>query len=211
MSVQGKKQRTKHGPRHWAINGKRRVDEDGRAAGWRGVIAAATEQVMAQERLQHLAHTDSLTGLANRFTLHAALRAALVQRRPVALLALDLDHFKLVNDTLGHAAGDKLLQTVAARLLACQRPADLVARLGGDEFALLVLVLDEVDGSLDVGARREMALHWQPKVEIESSRIVGAEVPLRWHRPPLGNVAPIEFIPQQPLARVERIRQLGSV
>ncbi len=268
-----------HGPRHWAINGKRLVDEEGRTAGWRGVIADVTEQVMAQERLRHLAHTDSLTGLANRFTLHAALRAALAQRRLVALLALDLDHFKLVNDTLGHAAGDKLLQTVAARLLACRRPNDLVARLGGDEFALLVL--DDPDGTLDVDAlsqrlidvleepaeidgrslrasasigvarcgphpasaddllvhadialyaakkagrgrfeiysselgdrnrrsvvieqelrhaiaRGEFQLHWQPKVDIESSRIVGAEVLLRWRHPQMGLVAPVEFIP----------------
>ena len=125
-------------------------DDEARIVGWRGVIADVTEQVAAQERLHHLAHTDSLTGLANRFTLHGALRAAIAQQRLVALLALDLDHFKLVNDTLGHAAGDELLQNVAARLLACRRPADLVARLGGDEFA--VLVLDDGEPGLDVDA-----------------------------------------------------------
>ena len=284
-----------HGPRHWSINGKRLVHEDGRTAGWRGVIADVTDQVMAQERLQHLAHTDSLTGLANRFTLHGALRAAIAQRRLVALLALDLDHFKLVNDTLGHAAGDQLLQTVAARLLACRRPADLVARLGGDEFA--VLVLDDVHGTLDVEAlsqgvidvleepvelggrsmrasasigvarvvvgandieataddllvhadialyaakkagrgryevyssdlgdrnrrsvtieqelrqavqRGQLELHWQPKVDIESSRVVGAEVLLRWRHPQLGSVAPIEFIPIAEKSGV--IREVG--
>ena len=283
-----------HGPRHWAINGKPLVDDDGRTLGWRGVIADVTEQVMAQERLQHLAHTDSLTGLANRFTLHGALRAAIAQRRLVALLALDLDHFKLVNDTLGHAAGDRLLQTVAARLLACRRPPDLVARLGGDEFALLVL--DDHDGDLDVGAlsqrlievleepveimgramrasasigvaciadandpalnaddllvhadialyaakkagrgrfetyssdlgdrnrrnvmieqelrhavqRGELELNWQPKVDIESSRIVGAEALLRWHHSQLGSVAPIEFIPIAERSGV--IREIG--
>ena len=268
-----------HGPRHWSINGKPLVDEDGRAVGWRGVIADVTEQVMAQERLQHLAHTDSLTGLANRFTLHGALRTALAQRRLVALLALDLDHFKLVNDTLGHAAGDRLLQTVAARLLACRRPEDLVARLGGDEFALLVLdapeggldvdalsqrLIDVLEDPVEVGgrslrasasigvarcagfegsaddllvhadialyaakkagrgryetysaglgdrnrrsvlieqelrhaiARGELQLHWQPKVDIESSRVVGVEVLLRWRHPQLGLVTPVEFIP----------------
>ena len=268
-----------HGPRHWSINGKRLVDDDGRTAGWRGVIADVTEQVMAQERLQHLAHTDSLTGLANRFTLHGAWRAAIGQRRLVALLALDLDHFKLVNDTLGHAAGDQLLQTVAARLLACRRAPDLVARLGGDEFALLVLDDAGVDVDVDALARRlidvleepvelggrslrasasigvarwaegdtsaddllvhadialyaakkagraryaayssdlgdrnrrsvmieqelrqavqrgQLELNWQPKVDIESSRVVGAEVLLRWRHPQLGSVAPIEFIP----------------
>ena len=284
----------RHSSRHWAINGKPLVDDDGRTLGWRGVVADVTEQVMAQERLQHLAHTDSLTGLANRFTLHGALRAAIAQRRLVALLALDLDHFKLVNDTLGHAAGDRLLQTVAARLLACRRPPDLVARLGGDEFALLVL--DDHDGDLDVGAlsqrlievleepveilgramrasasigvacvadvsdpalnaddllvhadialyaakkagrgrfetyssdlgdrnrrsvmiehelrhavqRGELELNWQPKVDIESSRIVGAEVLLRWRHTQLGSVAPIEFIPIAERSGV--IREIG--
>ena len=280
-----------HGPRHWAINGKPLVDEDGRTAGWRGVIVDVTEQVMAQERLQHLAHTDSLTGLANRFTLHGALRSAIAQRRIVALVALDLDHFKLVNDTLGHAAGDKLLQTVATRLLACRRAPDLVARLGGDEFALLVL--DDADGRLDIDAlsqqlidvleepvevsgrslrasasigvarwiesdasaddllvhadialyaakkagrgryenyssdlgdrnrrsvtieqelrqavpRGQLELHWQPKVDIESSRVVGAEVLLRWRHPQLGSVAPIEFIPIAERSGV--IREIG--
>jgi len=282
-----------HGPRHWSINGKRLVDDEGHTAGWRGVIADVTEQVMAQQRLQHLAHTDSLTGLANRFTLHGALRAAIAQRRLVALLALDLDHFKLVNDTLGHAAGDELLQTVAARLLACRRAPDLVARLGGDEFALLVLE-DADGGGVDVDAmsqrligvleepveiggrslrasasigvahwgvgevsaddllvhadialyaakkagrgryttyspdlgdrnrrsvmieqelrqavqRGELQLHWQPKVDIESSRVVGAEVLLRWRHPQLGNVAPVEFIPIA--ERNGAIREIGK-
>ena len=282
-----------HGPRHWSINGKRLVDEAGRTAGWRGVIADVTERVIAQERLRHLAHTDSLTGLANRFTLHGALRSAIAQGRLAALMALDLDHFKLVNDTLGHAAGDKLLQTVAARLLACRRPSDLVARLGGDEFAVLVLdepgdedgvdvdalsqrlidVLEEpveisgrsLRASASIGVARrteadvnaddllvhadialyaakkagrgrfesysaalgdrnrrsvaieqelrhavdrgEMVLHWQPKVDIESSRVVGAEVLLRWSHPQLGNVAPIEFVPIA--ERSGLIREIG--
>ena len=283
-----------HGPRHWAINGKPLDDDEARIVGWRGVIADVTEQVMAQERLQHLAHTDSLTGLANRFTLHGALRASIAQRRLVALLALDLDHFKLVNDTHGHAAGDQLLQNVAARLLACRRPADLVARLGGDEFAVLVLddtgedvdvdalsqhLIDVLEEPVDVGGRAtrasasigvarpsragdaivsaddllvhadialyaakkagrgrhetyssdlgdrnrrsvmieqelrqailrgELELHWQPKVDIESSRLVGAEVLLRWRHAQLGSVAPIEFIPIA--ERSGLIREIG--
>jgi diguanylate cyclase (GGDEF)-like protein/PAS domain S-box-containing protein len=283
-----------HGPRHWAINGKPLDDDEARIVGWRGVIADVTEQVMAQERLQHLAHTDSLTGLANRFTLHGALRAAIAQHRLVALLALDLDHFKLVNDTHGHAAGDQLLQHVAARLLACRRPADLVARLGGDEFAVLVLdddgadvdvdalsqrLIDVLEEPVDIGGRAtrasasigvarpsrasdalvsaddllvhadialyaakkagrgrhetyssdlgdrnrrsvmieqelrqaihrgELELHWQPKVDIESSRLVGAEVLLRWRHAQLGSVAPIEFIPIAERSGV--IREIG--
>jgi diguanylate cyclase (GGDEF)-like protein/PAS domain S-box-containing protein len=125
--------------RHWAVQGKRLVDDDGERTGWRGVLADVTEQVSANERLRQLAHTDSLTGLGNRFTMHEALRAALAEGRLAALLALDLDNFKLVNDSLGHAAGDQLLQAVAGRLLACKRQGDVIARLGGDEFAVLIM------------------------------------------------------------------------
>lgn len=97
-------------------------------------------------RTQHahmffMAHHDTLTGLSNRLLFHKRLDEALEQRRRrgdgVALLCLDLDHFKQVNDTLGHPAGDALLKAVAERLLACVRESDVVARLGGDEFAIL--------------------------------------------------------------------------
>jgi len=97
-------------------------------------------------RTQHahmffMAHHDALTGLSNRLLFHERLEEASEQRRRrndgVALLCLDLDHFKQVNDTLGHPAGDALLKAVAERLLACVRDGDVVARLGGDEFAIL--------------------------------------------------------------------------
>jgi len=92
--------------------------------------------------LRHQAFHDPLTGLPNRAQfserLHAALHATSGTGRPVALLYLDLDDFKQVNDTLGHDAGDELLRGVAERLRACVRPGDTVARLGGDEFAMLL-------------------------------------------------------------------------
>ncbi len=94
------------------------------------------------ERLQHQAFHDPLTGLANRalFADRLSHAVALQERdgRALAVLFLDLDDFKLVNDTLGHSAGDNLLHAVGERLRACARPADTVARLGGDEFALLL-------------------------------------------------------------------------
>ncbi len=126
--------------RHLAINGKRLVDDHGQTLGWRGVLSDVSEKVAAEHRLRELAHTDSLTGLANRFMLRDTLAEAVREQRPLALLMIDLDRFKSVNDTLGHSAGDELLKAVARRLRRCVRPGDLVARLGGDEFAVVLRV-----------------------------------------------------------------------
>lgn len=101
-----------------------------------------SESIQAQERLHHLAHHDALTGLPNRMLfverLKHALQRANRRKRAVAVMFLDMDRFKMVNDTLGHEAGDRLLQAMAARLLACVREGDTIARFGGDEFAGLL-------------------------------------------------------------------------
>jgi len=131
------------GPRHLSLHGKRLLDEHGHTIGWRGVLADITEAMVAQQNLHRMAHTDGLTGLANRATLRGALAKALDEGRRGALLALDLDHFKAVNDTLGHTAGDELLMAVSRRLANGLRDGDLVARLGGDEFAVLVNHTDD--------------------------------------------------------------------
>ena len=109
------------------------------------------ERMQAEQRIWHVAHHDSLTGLPNRTLLHDRLQQAVAQaqrgRHRVAVLFLDLDRFKSVNDTLGHAIGDELLKHVADRLRSAVRAVDTVSRLGGDEF---VIVLHEMSSPDDV-------------------------------------------------------------
>ena len=103
-----------------------------------------TARRSAEERVRFIAHHDFLTELASRAVFHERLRAATTEAdRPFAVLCLDLDRFKAVNDTLGHGAGDRLLVEVAARMRASVREADLVARMGGDEFAILQMLPDQ--------------------------------------------------------------------
>ncbi|MBK8174027.1 MAG: EAL domain-containing protein [Rhodospirillales bacterium] len=101
-----------------------------------------SERKLAEARILHLAHYDTLTGLANRVLfrdrLDQALAIARREKRSIAVLCLDLDRFKDVNDTLGHSAGDRLLQEAASRLLGCLRESDTLARLGGDEFSVIM-------------------------------------------------------------------------
>lgn len=129
---------------HLLMNGKPLSDENGAFLGWRGVVSDVTEKVLHEETLRRLAHTDSLTGLANRFMLRDTLNRLITQQQPLALLAIDLDRFKAVNDNHGHSAGDAVLQVVAERLRARLPPAALLARLGGDEFAVVLSKPDEV-------------------------------------------------------------------
>jgi diguanylate cyclase (GGDEF)-like protein len=117
-------------------------DDDGRVREVIGVAMDISIRKASEAQIQHLAFTDPLTGLANRRRLYEQGRAWLAQATAatpdLALLYLDLDRFKAVNDTLGHDAGDTLLMQVARRLLTCIEHDDLLARIGGDEFALLL-------------------------------------------------------------------------
>jgi diguanylate cyclase (GGDEF)-like protein len=241
------------------------------------------QQVQARTAdLQHLAHYDSLTGLPNRSLFQETLGHCLAQASDrgwmAAVLFIDLDHFKNVNDTLGHALGDELLRQFADRLIECVRSRDTVGRLGGDEFGLILLMSDgqqgasrvahkvlevlrapfDLDGrevvlgasigitvfpadaadaaelikyadtamyqakqagrgtfrfftaqmnsevlarlELETALRKaveneEFVLHYQPKVQLDSGRVVGLEALLRWQRPGHGLVPPQEFIP----------------
>ena len=115
----------------------RKATKDG---GWVATYEDISERRATEARLAHLARHDGLTGLPNRlmFSEHITSCLARVRRGgAVALLCLDLDRFKLVNDTMGHAAGDKLLRAVAQRLRECTRETDLVVRFGGDEFVIV--------------------------------------------------------------------------
>ncbi|MBS0307759.1 MAG: EAL domain-containing protein, partial [Proteobacteria bacterium] len=242
-----------------------------------------TEVKEAQQRLEHMATHDSLTGLPNRAFLvdrltHSLSLAHRNDQHRVAVMFLDLDRFKHVNDTIGHEAGDKVLQTVAARLTGCIRETDTLARLGGDEFVILAEGFDDAnyltrlaerillaiaepfrlqgyeyylgvsigisvhpeDGNdghtllrcadsamysakecgrnhyqfytQEMNARtqrryhleknlrhalnnQEFVLHYQPKIDLVTERIVGAEALLRWDNPGTGLVMPEEFIP----------------
>jgi len=125
-----------------------------------GVVVTArdvTERRVLEDQLAHQAFHDSLTGLANR-TLFAdrverALGRGVRRQNLFAVLFIDLDDFKTVNDSLGHAAGDELLVTVARRIESCLRPEDTCARLGGDEFAVMIENISEPDGAVIVARR----------------------------------------------------------
>lgn len=276
---------TAAGPCWWSLTAKPLCDAAGLVIGWRGVIADVTPARRAHDKLKYLAHADSLTGLANRLRLHEHLQQVVQttaqgvgSQRRTALICLDVDHFKSINDTLGHTVGDAVLVEVARRLHGCLRQGDLAARIGGDEFALVVdhiqdeaqarglaqrlvlalgqpfeatghtlplsvsvgmaiapehgasrdellvnadlalsaakqagrgryelfspslgeghrrrvLIAQELRGAI---ARGELALVWQPQVQIDGWRVVGAEALLRWQHPQLGVVSPAEFIP----------------
>jgi len=257
-------------------------DRDGRPT---GAVIVFRDVSMARAMTQQMAHDaahDFLTGLPNRLHLKERIGNAIAladrHKHKAALLYLDLDGFKHINDSLGHQIGDRLLQSVAKRLVNCVRAPDTVSRQGGDEFLVLLSEVEHPDGSAIVanrilhrlgGAhtidqrelhvtasigvsvypddgldadtliksadtamyqakedgtqnyrffmpamnvraverqsieedlrnameRKELQLHYQPKVNLESGEITGAEALLRWTHPTRGQVSPVQFIP----------------
>ena len=124
---------------------------------WQGVMTDVTERKALEERLEHQALHDSLTNLPNRRLfmdrLGHALERSRRQQNRVAVLFMDLDQFKVVNDSLGHEAGDLLLTIVAQRLKRCLRPGDTLARFGGDEFVVLLEAVDDAAEAVQVAER----------------------------------------------------------
>jgi diguanylate cyclase (GGDEF)-like protein/PAS domain S-box-containing protein len=258
------------------------VQEAGQMALLRGTVQDITERKLQEQRIEYLANHDALTGLPNRNLLADRMAQVITHARRtgllLAVLVLDLDRFKFVNDSYGHPVGDALLQAVAARLQRAVREGDTVARLGGDEFVILLadladgktaeevvqkviatfvdafrLIGHELHISTSVGvsvfpsdgdngemllktadaalysakdkgrngyqfynrkmgvlveeraeiehalhqalARRELELHYQPKVDLGSGQIYGMEALLRWRRPEIGLIPPDRFIP----------------
>jgi diguanylate cyclase (GGDEF)-like protein/PAS domain S-box-containing protein len=137
-----------------------------------------TERRKAEAKIEHLAHYDALTNLPNRVSFRANMEHAIAGVRQgdiIGVLCLDLDHFKEVNDTLGHPVGDALLQVVADRVRACVRPTDGVARLGGDEFAIVQIPVGQPDECIALANRLIEAIG-EP-YEIDGHQIViGASV-----------------------------------
>ena len=137
------------GARYIRVSGEPILHSDGGFAGYRGVSRDITHEKTAEARIRYAAAYDGLTGLPNRTQfsqlLNAAIQAAQTQKRQFALLFIALDRFKVINDSLGHEAGDALLKAVASRLSGCVRKSDVVARLGGDEFVMLLQDLDDAD------------------------------------------------------------------
>ena len=128
------------------------VFKDGNPVGVQGIARDITGRKLAEEQLQYNALYDTLTDLPNRahFMKQLSLaveRAELEKRFRFAVLFLDLDRFKIINDSLGHIIGDKLLIEIAERLKSCVRPSDVIARLGGDEFTILLTVKEEADAT----------------------------------------------------------------
>ena len=121
---------------------------DGKVLYYVGAVEDITEQKLLEEQVRYLAYFDALTGLPNRTLfqdrLAKALASARRRREKVALLFLDLDRFKTINDSLGHSAGDLLLKEVAERLKKWAREQDTVARLGGDEFVIVLTGVKDV-------------------------------------------------------------------
>jgi PAS domain S-box-containing protein len=201
-------------------------DETEEVSHFISVFNDVTERKRYEAALEYQANHDALTGLPNRNLLQDRLTHAISRAdregTELAVLLIDLDQFKRVNDGLGHNVGDVLIQKVATRMDNCVRDSDTVARLGGDELlrnadAAMYRVKELGRNGMqfyssDMNTRmrdrlsleqslrsaihnRELSLWYQPKLDLASGRIYSAEALLRWHHPDRGMVSPAEFIP----------------
>ena len=147
---------TANGERTFELTASPYCDREGEILGVVQVSRDITEKLKAEDRIRFLAHHDALTGLPNRVLLrdrfHQAAQQADREGHSIALLFLDLDHFKHVNDTLGHKVGDRLLQQVVTRLSSAIRGSDTVSRLGGDEFVMVLPLRGEIGAAERISA-----------------------------------------------------------
>jgi diguanylate cyclase (GGDEF)-like protein len=143
----------------------RMIEQHAHTDGWTLTIRDITDRKLTEEHIQHMALYDALTELPNRVLFRNRLQQAIAQAwsdgQIVAVMFLDLDRFKTVNDTMGHAFGDRLLQIVALRLLECVRQNDTVARLGGDEFTIILAQIQNTD-HIDCVAQRILSALIRP-------------------------------------------------
>lgn len=134
---------------------------------------------LAEKELEHLAHRDTLTGLSNRYMFIDRLEVAVAQARrnnaKLAVMFVDLDRFKTINDTLGHAAGDEVLREAARRMKSCLREVDLIARYGGDEFTVTLMDVEGSDGINHVAGKIIDAFE-QPIDLKEGKYVVGCSI-----------------------------------
>jgi diguanylate cyclase (GGDEF)-like protein/PAS domain S-box-containing protein len=165
--------------RWWLVSGSAQLDNAGHFIGYRGSGVDITEQRKSSEQASQLAMYDALTGLPNRLhmsrTLDASLTALRHQKRPCAILLIDLDRFKQVNDTLGHPAGDALLKQVSERLLTIVGDREKIFRLGGDEFQIVLSGIAD-RGVLGDLANRIISSLSQPYTVAGSRCIIGASI-----------------------------------
>ncbi len=187
------------------ISGQPLNDADAGFRGFRGSAVDITEDFRAEEEVSRLAKYDSLTGLANRHRMEqridSTLHAFRSARRSAALMMLDLDKFKQVNDTLGHAAGDQLLQQVAERLHGVIGGRGEIGRLGGDEFQVLVPDMDD-RGDLGEIAKKIIQMLSQPYAVEEGRAIIGCSVGIA--------VAPYDGVEREELTRAADLALYAS-
>ena len=158
-------------------------DSSDKPKGFRGIVRDVTERKQVEQQLNHMATHDVLTGLPNRMLFIDRLEIALAQskrnKHKLAVMMLDLDNFKDINDTLGHMVGDQLLKEVGYRLAGLVRQSDTVARLGGDEFIILLSDIERREDSVGIAETVLKAFH-QPFMcgnhKITSSTSIGIAV-----------------------------------
>jgi diguanylate cyclase (GGDEF)-like protein/PAS domain S-box-containing protein len=177
------------------------LDDEGSATHFVAIHEDITAKVEAEERIYHLARHDFLTDLPNRYSLMERLtheaRLAARHERPLAVLMLDLDHFKGVNDSFGHTTGDELLVGAAQRLAANVREVDLLARLGGDEFAVVQTELAGPDSAAELAARLIASL--APPFDLQDQKVyTGVSIGIAVSPP--ANPDPEEMLKQADLA-----------